>query len=356
MGLKIEKRHKQAGWRLRDSGKYVPQAAWPYGLRPHMTIEEARAFIHSMNAAKAVARDEERRRGAISRFKARLRVESAFLPPDVVARFESRYLAGERAARSQSKLESCWQATQKLIRDVGIDPLDWADVPDRLWPPLIRKGYSTDWVGRIVRLLNRYGRTYAKLRGGTFEEVELPNGEALTKLRTAFFARLPRGKKSRPLSKEDVTKLRAKLTPEQYGWLWVCFWFGLRPEECDQIVPETKGKLWWIEDKTLVIYQPKLRAVMPADRLKRIPALLPEQEEALRLCESAKLYRPARRAVVRAFPEGTTLYGARHGFVLLQDTKNVDLRIISQWLGHRELSTTQKYYQQLGLLKLPKAG
>jgi integrase len=301
--------------------------------------------------------EETRKRGALARRRVDGEIECAFLPPPVVTEFEALYLGGEHSKRNKAKLESCWKATRRLIVETGMDPLLWHKVPDRLWKTLAAKAYGRDWIGRILQMLNNYGDLYGEYRDKRYRAVRSPSGIPLTRLLTAFHARLPRGKKSLPIRKVDLPALKSKLSSEEFAWVWVSFWFGLRPEEVDQIPVKQieKRKLWWLEDNntTLVVWQPKLRAVMPDARYKRIPVLCDEQKQAVSYVTTRKLKRPSRKTVRRHFPEGVTLYGGRHGFTLHMDQQGHDLRLISQWLGHRELTTTQKYYQDLGLLKLP---
>lgn len=340
MHFKIKKRPN--GWAVykydNDRECYVPKAAWPTGLSPDMTVEAARTIVKSLTAAAHENARAAHKLNIINRIRTDAEKTCAWLPEDVVMHFERVHIHSKSSRPGYQKLLSTWKLARRLIIDVNIDPSDWPDEPLPLHEWFITHPRGSDYVRRVLRLVNKYGRLYCRKRGVSFEPAELPSDAVMVEIE----ARFKKAKRSLPLLPEHLKMLKQKLSKEEMLWVEIAFHFGLRPEEV---------ALAHAEIGTLVCDQPKLRKLKPERRIKRIPALTTEQKKVLYSisCKSP-MRRPTRNTVQKHFPEGVTLYGCRHGFVRLMQSLKYSLPQISAWLGHRSLATTQKYYQDHGLL------
>jgi hypothetical protein len=235
-----------------------------------------------------------------------------------------------------------------MIAETKIEPADWILSPDAVYSYFIEHPCSADYLKRVLKLANRYGHLYCRKRGLPFSELKPPLGEQRVAIQEAFELLPFADKKSLPLELGHLYSLRHTLRADHHNWLTIAFWFGLRPEEVDLLhhpVGKDGWRNWWIEPgAVLVMWQPKLRRTRKHERYKRIDAFLPEQQAALKLILEQNFKRPARSAV-RRFPEGVTLYGARHGFTRYMDLLGQPMEKISKWLGHRSVATTERYYR-----------
>lgn len=349
MSFKIKKRTGQTGWSVykhigSNRWVYVPQGAWPQGLQQTFTLDDARTFAKSLTAAKNI---EKKRTGILEQQHLRLVVASAWLPHDVVSRFE-RVVIEPNLDRC-GKTVALWKATQRIIQRVNTSPQDWRINPNIVYKVIAAEPKSVDWAGRLLRMINNYGFTYSDTRGLAWQPLpKMPERYLVAIHDMAEQAGI--GQKSLPISFDNLAKLRGKLKLHHWNWCNIAFWFGLRPEEVDQIRRD-KTK-WSVDGDVLKIWQPKLRKIKYNDRFKYIPAELPQQLEALKIILSdARIQRPSRAVVKRAYPDGVTNYGFRHGFTSYMDELDKPMELVSRWLGHKHLSTTETYYRNMNLVK-----
>lgn len=322
---------------------YVPKDAWPKGLKPSWPIEQARSFTKSLTA-----KDQEYKRTRIAKAQRRsLRIASAYLPPDVVDLFYS--IAIEPNLDKYGKTAALWVAVQKHIIALKVTPEYWALNPNLIYNEITREPKSIDWAGRILRMMNKWGYTYCVSRKLAWQPIEKLPERYLAKLHDEV-EKANLGQSSRPITEDELKALRSKLKEEHWAWVNIAFWFGLRPEEVDQL--KEPNERWSIEGDTLRVWQPKLRKVKSSRRWKSIPAQLEVQKAWLEcLKRGLKLSRPSRSVVVRAYPQGVTNYGFRHGFTSYMERMGVDLDVVSRWLGHTSRATTERYYRDLNIVK-----
>lgn len=347
MGLKVKKQRGKS-WSLRTmDDRYIPQNQWPAGLQPDLPIEQAREIVQSLNNSQRITEEEAKRRAALSRVTLHETKGSAWLPEDIVAHFERLFLQPRINTKGFAKLKSTWKLVQKLILELNLDPSDWALEPFPIYEWFRRNPHSLDYSKRILRMLNAYGYVYCRKRGTSFLPVSAIPEQVRADMEDAFGNR----KRSGYLLPEHLKDLRKKLAPKEFAWVLVAFAFGLRPEETDQL-RQPDSSTWAIEKegKVLAVYQPKLRRVTRDRRWKRIPVVTHLQKQAIQLLRDPHLARPGRRRVERAFPEGVSLYGCRHGFCRHMEELGYSMDKISKWLGHRSIKTTEKYYRDHGLL------
>jgi hypothetical protein len=356
---KVKKLSYGKGWALyvwhEGKEKFVREGDWPPGLKPNYDLAEARDTVKSLNARWKEVQKETSAATIRGKLRAAAQKQCAWLPADVVSHFERLFIEPRRARPGFAKIESMWVLVQKLILEVNLDPQDWALEPSPFYEWWTRNPHSLDYVRRCLKMLSQYGHLFARKRGTPFSPVAPPPEPWRTQIADAF-AEVGE-KKSAPLLEADFLSLRSKLLPEQYAWVSVAWAFGLRPEEVDIVAGPKKDNagrvLWDLEaGDVLLVYQPKLIRTPRRERYKRIPTFTEYQRKALAGMKG--MQRPSLKTVNRAFPEGVTLYGCRHGFTRYMEEIGQPIDKVSKWLGHRSRATTERYYRDHGLLARPE--
>jgi hypothetical protein len=65
--------------------RLLPEPSWPNGISKPMTLAEARSVIHSINAVERIKQEEIARSKGNLRLASEKRIQSAYLPADVVS-------------------------------------------------------------------------------------------------------------------------------------------------------------------------------------------------------------------------------------------------------------------------------
>jgi integrase len=156
-----------------------------------------------------------------------------------------------------------------------------------------------------------------------------------------------RSYRSQPLTSVLLDKAKDKIQSKQFNWLFLSIWFGLRPQEIDNL----KNKDFWrvesasSKKKVLWVFQTKIISLPPEDRWKPIPIIYHQQKFALKIIESGNFERPVVKTVRKHISQNIGLYGGRKGFVDLMLEKGHSLESISQWMGHSTIGRTWRSYK-----------
>lgn len=373
MGYSIKKvPYKGAGWKLQfitydiagstnpkakspSKIRDVPKKDWQeHGFNLSMSYEQAKSQAKSLNSQAEVKRWAEKKANIRTRLDKEDKVESAFLPEHFVDEFQKEILF-EKMARGSSdiklknKIESHWRASKRIVREIKLHPQDWNEKAYRFFNLFVKKKMSPSYVQKLLRILNHWGFFISKKEGRPFLPIPAPKGAEAQRIADAFFDKTPNGdgNKSKPLSPELLEKAKSSLLVENYNWLFISVWLGLRPEEIDGL---KKEKLWEVTTtlkgkKLLRVYQPKLRTVPKPKRWKVIPIIYPEQKRTLEVIESKKFRRPIYKVMHKYFGGNITLYGGRKNFTDMMLNKGQKFEQISQWMGHMSLDRTYKDYK-----------
>lgn len=165
---------------------------------------------------------------------------------------------------------------------------------------------------------------------------------------------------SQPLTPAKLESVKDKLIPEQYNWLLLSVWFGLRPEEVEGLHVEKRFRVdFHIKKKIKVlhVYQTKLQGISEDKRWKAIPIIFPEQEACIDIIAEGNFKKPLYKTMRKHIGKGISLYGGRKGFVDLMLSLDQKIENISIWLGHKDISTTWKHYkdkQEIEFTDTPK--
>lgn len=343
MGYQIRKKKKDGAWFLfyvRDSGKggvtsrTVHPGEGEYaetGLRPEMGIEEARRALESFRRHKEVLRHAARRHRILGRLNEEAAVEGAYLSRGLSVEFEA-VLKRNRIPQAH------WHTARKVILAIGLHPKLWYEESDQFYAHLEAKGYSNDYVKKLMRAINEYGYFYSKRVGTPWRDVKNPRGHWNKRIRKAQIAKRAKAGhaaycvRMRP---EELNRMRSRLEPQEWAWLWVALWFGLRPAEVDRrdwrFGEDERGRF-------VEVIQEKVDGAP-----KIIPLLVKAQYQAAELMKGP-LKRPSRKKMVAVFGKAVRLYSCRKGFVNLMDEERRSIPEISAWLGHSSITTTMRYY------------
>jgi hypothetical protein len=328
----------------------IPKARWmALGFQELMTIDQARSRARQINAQLETKRQEERRK-KIEEDSESLRQKFTAAIPDVYKKeFELKYLTGRFQIQSWKKrFLTSWNAAQRMLVEVPLDPMDWYEEAHLFYDYLCKKRFSFSYIKKILVVTNLWGQFLARRLGQPFIRIPFPSGTEKARVLEAYFEKCGnRLNQSDPVTPEQLERVRTQLKPEQYNWLYLSVWLGLRPQEVDQLKDKRLLRLQCDLDgrPILWIYQTKLVSVPPRYRWKLIPIIFQEQKKALEIIKSRKFQRPLVKTVRKRFGRHTTLYGGRKGFTDLMLARQQDFIHISQWMGHSSIERTWRSYK-----------
>lgn len=335
------------GWRLLQKiynlGKpatiQIPLTAYKeLGINGKWTREEAKVFVSRLNKQNTIVktRAEEVIRVA-SRFKRIEEADDAFLPEIIVEKFVI-FLEDENFGNPKyfPKVISRWKCAQRLIMDLKIKPTEYYAKKRLIYKFFIKDCRSLDHTKKVIRILNMWGR----FSSGQFDPVPVPTGVERAAIVNAYKQSETHRAPSEPITPEALEAHRKELTQENYNWIFVSVWLGLRPHEID--VRNTEE---FVQDGTpcVCVFQSKLITLEDEDKWKIIPCIYPEQRQALLLWNNVK--RPGPKKIPAVFGKKVNLYGGRKGFDLLMKDRGHSQYHVSIWLGHQSISTTFTDYR-----------
>lgn len=326
----------------RNIKKGSPEAM-AQGFRPEMSLEEAKKHALTLKADIKVKQLEEKKGRINARLEHQRTIECAYLPANYTKEFE------EKRKEQNDFNVSHWTKAQEIIRKLSKHPRYWGGAlnSEAVYQVMIAmRGISPRYAKKIRHYLNAYGDFYCMSMNTYFSPILKPKPKSKTRLEAC---RIRGSGKSVPLRPWVLANAREQFTPEEYNWLQLSVWFGLRPREVDSLC-SSQGPLWLLYQDglkvALRINQEKLLGLGVEDAWKSIPVWCPEQKEALKGIPHLK--RPINLKLQKVFGAGMTCYGGRQGFVaLVMKQNNNDIYITSKWMGHKSVATTQKHYEEV---------
>lgn len=355
LGWRVVQREFIDGKRIATA---VPKEAYSaIGFRADMTINEARERAKQLTKQKLV---EDRKKVSAAKRVAHLKlVDSAYLPSLPVAKFEKHLedLTMGMTDRLKTVLHH-WSTVQKIIVHLELDPKDFYDSRYKVYGYFMKQKFSLDYTGKLLRVFNLWGHFFSKYTNTFFQPIPKPNMNEAQRFVEAREDKKGVRKEAKPLNDIDLKNQKSTWEHagliDQWNWLFIALWFGLRPTEVDNL---TNKKHWKIEQhnktKVLMVYQTKLTGVAKDKRWKPIPVYFEEQKEALKLIEAGSFKRPLAKTVAKYIGDGFDNYSPRKGFTDLMLEKGFNLEDISTFLGHSSIDTTWKHYKNKMTFKLP---
>jgi hypothetical protein len=325
------------------------------GFHSLMTIEEARIRARQLNSQRFLKEQEKRIQAKKSEREQYLRRFDSVLPEEFVAEFEMRFVRVRdsetlKGLRKKSRSHCIWKAVQKAIIELQIDPSDWIYQTHEIYDYFHRQRFSLRYINAILKFLNLWGFFISRKLARPFLPVQRPGGYERQRLIESFYQkqRSTIAKPSLPLSPEKLDGITGKINNKNFNWLYLSVWFGLRPQEIDNLRDKDFWRIETLESgrKLLWVFQTKIVALPPEDRWKPIPIIFEQQEFGLRIIQSGSFKRPLLKTMRKHFSSGITLYGGRKGFTDLMLSKGQTFENISVWMGHSTLDRTWKSYKQ----------
>lgn len=348
-----------AGGERKDTD--VKRKKWyEHGFNEDMTFEEAQERARQLNAQAKLKREQEARVKIDKRFEKEDNVKCAFLPPILVEEFESKVLFrgvyGDPERIKRSKTMSHWRAAKRVIRAVQLDPSNYEDEYMAFYDYFEQHEWSISYVEKVLKLLNRWGFYCSKKQNKAFLPMPAPRGRDRQRIADAYYDSDKTKKESAPLTPNQLEKAKGLFMEENYNWLLVTIWFGLRPIEVDNL-KTPQGKLWDLVEESgyivLKVYQSKLSNLDRDKRWKYIPCIFPEQEKLIELIQEGNFKRPLSKTIKKHINEDTTCYGGRKGFTNLMLDRGVPLEAVSSYLGHQSIDRTWITYRDKNKVLLP---
>jgi integrase len=354
-------RNRTSGWYvwyqfwndgLRVQQKVEVAAYATLGFRQSMTLEEAKKRCQQLNKERAIIKDTVRT--AATKVVELESLDATLFPKDQIKMFQA-LLTDENFGSEQhlKKLFSHFEFVQNMCVELKIVPTVYKENAKRIYKYFIKKKISNNYSNRIINLLNRWGKFVCKHNGQFFEAVLQPRGREKSAIADA--QQTKRGvntdlgvrEESEPLTPEILEAAKEKLKVENYNWLLISVWFGLRPEEIDGLKSAKNYSIAKDSNGTPIftVYQPKLQSVAKEERWKHIPLILPQQALALEIVKSGVFKRPLTKTIRKYCGKGIGTYGGRKNFVDLMLSFEQDILHISAWMGHKDISTTLMHYK-----------
>jgi hypothetical protein len=337
------KRLTQDGTYKRDD-KYVPPGEYKlHGFSTELSFEEAQKRASDLNAQAEVKRYAAKKADAAERVREEAKAFEAFVTDE--EEFLKYAEANLRFASIKSnKFQSHWHRTKAMIAELKLTPPEFEDNARKIYRYFADRAHAIGYCQKLLRCLNLYGKFYAKRYKVYVAEVPYPSGYDKSDIEDAYFEANPDGGESKPLSPALLAKLK-DLPEEQYNWMHLSMWLGLRPNEVDLL--KKSGQIKWetVEGVTVLwVMQDKLKKLPRPKRWKLIPFVEPEQADLKALIESGKFERPLVKNIAARIGDGYTLYAGRKGFEDLMMTRGHAFDHVSQWLGHQSLNRTWNNY------------
>ena len=361
MGYQVNKRYTKPDgsivWRLifesytgkKRTQRHVPKKEWSnIGFNDQMTFKEAKALAKQLSAEKWIEFQEKRRNAIQERLQKEEKVKCAWLPDELCERFETEVLKEKicwnETNHHYKQLLVYWRTAKKIIRHLNTEPGEWSDRRIAIYSYFRKNQWSVSYAQKVIRVLNLYGKFYAKNLNRFFEQVPKPSGEASTKIHESFYAKKPQGMTSAPLTWAQLKGAKSQLEVENWNWLYLSLWFGLRPTEIDNLkykIEKYQGT------KVLAVFQHKLVKIPAEQRWKFIPIIFPELEIGLRIIQSGKFRKPSIAVLQKHVNDKATLRAGRKGFVAnCWLHGKYPKQITYRWLGHKSIKTTDNHYTQ----------
>jgi len=317
-----------------------------------MEISDSRMRSRQLNAQLMLKRQEEQIRSvekARHDFQTR---NDAVMPIEFAEEFERRFIRSRdhelpRGRQRIRRLRTIWNAAQKMVLALRIEPAEWFYHSDEIYDYFYGRRLSLYYLHAILKMANLWGFFISRKLARPFLPVPAPRGYERQRLLDTFYLKANRKRPSGPLTPQVLTIASKKLNRANFNWLYLTVWFGLRPQEVDNL---RRKDTWAIEAsgsgrRVLHVFQTKLAALPLEDRWKPIPILHSEQEFGLRIIANGIFKRPLLKTIRKHFGPKVSLYGGRKGFTDLMLSKGNRLENISIWMGHSSIDRTWRSYK-----------
>jgi len=321
----------EEGKHKRAMSKKSPEAA-SQGFSPTMSLEEAKAHAKKLNYTASQSR-------AMARARKAQTFQSVHLGDLDRKEFE------QRLERHNIR-ETHWRAVQKLIVDCGLHPSAWEENIHVFYSLVRLRRWRPNYWRKLRKYLNLWGTFICKKENKFFVPLDAPNPRQVRAM--SEDAKRASGE-SLPLTPEILERTKKDFTPEEWNWLFVSLWLGLRPREVNNLLKSDRT-LWGWSGGSLEVFQEKLceRAVPTHKCWKLIELKEPEQKLARLVIEKGNFTQPTGFKIKKILGKGYSAYAGRKGVVDLLKSRGYSLAQCRDLCGHLTSVTTEKYYESRG--------
>ena len=344
--LRWKKDGGKAGTSWRSVSLGSPEAR-DLGLSPSLTFEQAQEQLRRLRAANRLRERAERRARIAARLEEEELIVSAYLPPDVVAAFESSQLADAGVPARH------WRLARQAVAAVAVHPAEWYARAAAFWRWAEASELSPDYVCRVLRVVRMYGLFYCQKTNSPPVALPALPRKILNKIKAAYLGARGGAAKTNAMAEAEMLAAAKKAPPKKANYLRLLFYFGLRPDEARQVVKEPQGALWQVVTGdprfpwALRVYMPKMAKRGEDHVWKVIPAARPEQQALRPALEARELAIPGYQYTRKLFAGSgrrLTRRSARKGFSLWLKELGYSAEARRAWLGHKPPKELEQSY------------
>ncbi len=246
-----------------------------FGFKDSFTHSEAKARAKQLNGINKI--EKIKIKNAANNLVRLQSLDLILFPENEVDEFQQK-LEDENVGSKEhlSKLYSHFKFIQRMLKDTKLlEPQNYKSEQKKLYLYLAKKKVSLNYSKRLISLLNRWGRFQARLKGHFFEDVQPPRSQYAAnisdsqKTKTGTNSEYGVRTESSPLTPQILKKIKKDISTEQYNWLYLSLWLGLRPSEVDSLHNKKNYKLEYnrlSKIDVIQIYQSKLKCPVPPIR------------------------------------------------------------------------------------------
>lgn len=326
-----------------DSGE-----ARQLGFGPGMTKAEAEEALKRTRLDEDIRQRLAQGARAAERARVKRSQASVWLPAEVVSDFEQHILP---SITSKPRL---WERAKAFVVTLNFAPEEWYRRPKLIWSYFEQRGHAAYTWRQYLKLINAYGAFYCQHYQKVWKDIPRPTPKERVAIQLAYLKRRPSGGVTFPLD-ETLLKLSTALLPaDATNWLRLSLYFGLRPEEVDQILTKPQGnEEWFIQTDdprvryVLHVLQHKLlrKGKPKAMCWKAIPCVLTEQSELIGIILKRGARRPTQKEL-KKLDTRLILRSGRKGFSSLMNMRGYRVTAYDRWLGHVGKDTIALHYEQ----------
>lgn len=321
------------------------------------TREQARSYTTQLNRGNFNKAWDERRLKEQKQLRDEKRVLDTHLPGLYLIPFEEELEANPNYVRAEIPMH--WRYAKRLIVSNNLDPYTWSNKmnADKVYQYFAEKKVSISYTQKVLRAMNMWGEYLGEHEKKFFKPLKMPKGHQRQRIRDAQMNGKKGTNESRPMTPDLLKELNGKLRDDNYNWIYLSFWLGLRPEEVDSL-KNPKFYRWEVADdkQVLSVYQSKLTAIDYEKRWKPIPLLEVEQTFCHAIINGGNFKRPLTKTIHAVLGKGYGCYAGRKGFQDTMLARGWGLENISIWMGHQSIETTWKYYKNKQKFTWKKTG
>jgi hypothetical protein len=336
-----------------------------FGLRPEMTVQQAREQIKKYNFLRKVENEEVRSQMlALKRADRLTGISKTLFPPELVRQFKEKIYNLHTTERYKIRMDGVFSLVQEMIsKEIKIQPSKYADEVDKITNYFIKRQYSSSYSSDILYMLNWWGKFYAKQTGTYFEKIERIRENVRKAInRSHSFKVTGIRTPALPIDEEVLSRMKIKIdttNEKEVYWLnWVesSYRFGLRPDELDRIIGNVEVD--FDKNGIEIVKVEQTKTVFDGEdrnSIKFIPVLCQEQADCLQKIIAGKMKRPKPKWIHETAKDPNKKYKRHEKYDCYSGRKGAtdywlekleqSLENCSLFLGNRSIETTWKHYK-----------